>query len=134
MPSSHTALAVFVAAVRILLLARSARSKSLSTLLLGAAEALTLVGSAIAVGASRVYLGYHSDVQVYAAGVVGLAWALVWYTLVVKLSSSFEAFCRSWLGRAFHFKNTWHIPDVLSWEQQQARQHGPGASKLAKVE
>jgi dolichyldiphosphatase len=134
MPSSHTALAVFVAVSRLLLLARNARSKGISTLLLGAVEAIALVSLAGAVGASRVYLGYHSTPQVYAAGVLGLAWALVWYTLLVCFSSSLDTFCTSWIGRAFHFKNTWALADVLSWERQQVQQQRSTTSRPPKAD
>lgn len=134
MPSSHTALAVFVAVVRILLLLRNARKKSSSTLLLGVAEALALTGCALAVGASRVYLGYHSALQVQAAALLGLVWALSWYSLVERCASSFDAFCESWLGRAFHFRNTWQVADVLRWEQEQTRQQRVKSLTTAKAE
>ena len=76
MPSSHAQLAWFVAAVAVLAYRRRRDAHPASTRVVDAFGALLVaahVPMAIAVTASRVYLGYHSAEQVAAGAMVGAA-------------------------------------------------------------
>jgi membrane-associated phospholipid phosphatase len=99
MPSSHTQMMAFLLALSACLaLYRRRRlkpeltalkatpAKELARSLLAAAELLALAGATVVVGASRVYLGYHSPDQVAAGAMVGGAFGLLWFRLMVALA------------------------------------------------
>ncbi|KAH9616202.1 hypothetical protein KSS87_002996 [Heliosperma pusillum] len=71
---------------------------------------------------SRVYLGYHSVVQVFAGAILGTVLGAAWYwfgnRVLVKFFPLIED---SYVGRTFYIKDTSHIPDVLKFEYDNAR-------------
>ena len=82
MPSSHAQLAWFAAAVAILAYRRRRDAHPASARVLDAFGALLVaahVPMALAVTASRVYLGYHSAEQVAAGAAVGAAAGAAWH-------------------------------------------------------
>ena len=52
---------------------------------LSAAEFLTLSLLAVAVGIARIYLGYHSYIQVLLGGIIGAAFGWIWTNLTLLL-------------------------------------------------
>ncbi|KAL8508850.1 hypothetical protein ACS0TY_016161 [Phlomoides rotata] len=71
---------------------------------------------------SRVYLGYHSVVQVFAGAVLGAALGGLWFWLVNNfLRCHFQAIEESAFGRFFYVKDTSHLPNVLKFEYENAR-------------
>ncbi|CAM8910439.1 hypothetical protein QQ045_033109 [Rhodiola kirilowii] len=71
---------------------------------------------------SRVYLGYHTVVQVFAGATLGIVLGVLWFWVVnTKLYCYFPIIEESALGRMFYIKDTSHIPDVLKFEYDNAR-------------
>ena len=95
MSSSHAQLAWFVAAVAVLAYRRRRDAHPASTRVVDAFGALLVaahVPMAIAVTASRVYLGYHSAEQVAAGAMVGAAAGAAWhFAAMVPASRAFAA-------------------------------------------
>lgn len=131
MPSSHTSLVFFAAALHALLWARQLRrqrqlagkgggSGSVSSSRLqrafqrwwGHAECAAVVAAAFAVAASRVYLGYHSLAQVLAGGGLGLALGAAFYALMELLhrAGCYAAWCSCSLGALLSFSDTYDAP------------------------
>ncbi|CAN6581076.1 unnamed protein product [Malus baccata var. baccata] len=78
---------------------------------------------------SRVYLGYHTVAQVLAGSAFGVFLGAVWFWVVNSvLYRSFPMIEESWFGRYFYIKDTSHIPNVLKFEYDNARD---ARSKLA---
>ncbi len=95
MPSSHAQLAWFAAAVAILAYRRRRDAHPASARVLDAFGALLVaahVPMALAVTASRVYLGYHSAEQVAAGAAVGAAAGAAWhFAALVPASRAFAS-------------------------------------------
>lgn len=71
---------------------------------------------------SRVYLGYHSVVQVFAGAALGAALGGGWFWVVNNLfRCHFQAIEESAFGRFFYVKDTSHLPNVLKFEYENAR-------------
>ncbi|KAL6277727.1 hypothetical protein ACE6H2_021328 [Prunus campanulata] len=71
---------------------------------------------------SRVYLGYHTVAQVLAGSALGVFLGALWFWVVNSvLYSYFPVMEESWFGRAFYIKDTSHIPNVLKFEYDNAR-------------
>lgn len=71
---------------------------------------------------SRVYLGYHTVAQVFAGATLGTFLGVVWFWVVnYKLFCYFPAIEESSFGRRFYIKDTSHIPNVLKFEYENAR-------------
>lgn len=71
---------------------------------------------------SRVYLGYHSVVQVFAGAILGTVLGAAWYWVVQNvLAGYFPLIEESTIGRRFYIKDTSHIPNVFKFEYDNAR-------------
>lgn len=71
---------------------------------------------------SRVYLGYHSVVQVFAGATLGAFLGGGWFWVVnYVFRGYFPVIEESALGRLFYIKDTSHIPNVLKFEYENAR-------------
>ncbi|CAH8379855.1 unnamed protein product [Eruca vesicaria subsp. sativa] len=71
---------------------------------------------------SRVYLGYHTVVQVFAGALLGVVVGGSWFWVVNSvLFPYFPVIEESVLGRWLCVKDTSHIPDVLKFEYDNAR-------------
>ncbi|KAF3331721.1 lipid phosphate phosphatase gamma [Carex littledalei] len=71
---------------------------------------------------SRVYLGYHTVVQVFAGAALGLVLGAGWYWIVnTMLVEYFPVIEESAIGRWMYIKDTSHIPNVLKFEYDNAR-------------
>ncbi len=99
MPSSHTQMMAFVLALSACLALyrrrwlkpeltalKATRAKEAARAALAGAELLALAGATAVVAASRVYLGYHSPDQVAAGALVGGAFGLLWFRLMLALA------------------------------------------------
>jgi membrane-associated phospholipid phosphatase len=82
MPSSHTQCMAFALGLRLCWTAAFWGSKtavpSARSSILGWFEVAALTGLTVAVGTSRVYLGYHHEEQVIAGAIIGLLFACSW--------------------------------------------------------
>lgn len=71
---------------------------------------------------SRVYLGYHSVIQVFAGAILGILIGALWYWVVNSLLICFFPMIEeSVIGRMLYIKDTSHIPNVLKFEYENAR-------------
>lgn len=71
---------------------------------------------------SRVYLGYHTEAQVFAGATLGIILGAVWFWLVnYKIFYYFPLIEESKFGRMFYVKDTSHIKNVLKFEYENAR-------------
>lgn len=71
---------------------------------------------------SRVYLGYHSVVQVFAGATLGAILGGGWFWIVnYQLRPLFPMIEESPIGSMLYFKDTSHIPHVLKFEYENAR-------------
>lgn len=71
---------------------------------------------------SRVYLGYHTEAQVFAGAILGVFLGVVWFWIVNNLLVDyFPRIEESALGRFFYIKDTSHIPNVLKFEYDNTR-------------
>lgn len=71
---------------------------------------------------SRVYLGYHTVVQVFAGATLGTFLGALWFWVVNSvLFCYFPAIEESSIGRKFYIKDTSHIRNVLKFEYENAR-------------
>lgn len=118
MPSSHTACMAFAAVLRTLLFSRHMHRLSFGTALLGFLEVIALVAATGVVAWSRVYLQYHTFGQTAAGAGTGALFAALWMGLLCVCAPLYSPFCASPLGRAFHFKDTWDVPDILLLERE----------------
>lgn len=119
-PSSHAQFTFFFATYYSLISARKARvcrggrRNYIIELLNWSLAGLTMY--------SRVYLGYHSVVQVFAGAlagiVIGASWFWVVYTTLIKYFTAIE---ESEIGRRFYIKDTSHIANVMKFEYDNAR-------------
>lgn len=117
-PSSHCQYMLFFATFFSLLSYRNRRNRGfidhLVQLLVWVLAALTMV--------SRVYLGYHSVVQVFAGAILGTVLGAAWYWVVQNvLAGYFPLIEESTIGRRFYIKDTSHIPNVFKFEYDNAR-------------
>ncbi|KAL8152789.1 hypothetical protein V2J09_010549 [Rumex salicifolius] len=71
---------------------------------------------------SRVYLGYHSVVQVFAGAFAGIVIGASWFFAVYRtLINYFTVIEESDLGRRLYIKDTSHIANVMKFEYDNAR-------------
>ncbi|KAK9289311.1 hypothetical protein L1049_007466 [Liquidambar formosana] len=71
---------------------------------------------------SRVYLGYHTVGQVFAGAALGIVLGGLWFWVVNSLLICyFPLIEESAFGRMFYIKDTSHIPNVLKFEYDNAR-------------
>ncbi|KMZ58578.1 Long Chain Base 1-Phosphate Phosphatase [Zostera marina] len=71
---------------------------------------------------SRVYLGYHTVGQVFAGATLGLVLGVAWFWIVnTRLIKVFPTIEESAMGRYFYLKDCSHIPNVLQFEYENAR-------------
>ena len=118
MPSSHTAMAFFFfMATALAALSRSGK-QSVFLRIWGICEAGATLALATAVALSRVYLGYHSILQVIAGAGLGMAVAAFWHVLLVLLHPRLCWFCRLPMFTLLAVRDTWNVPDPLEVERQ----------------
>ena len=111
MPSGHTQFQAFAAAY-ITLWALCGRWREPSLLL----RVLTVVAcwaSVACVGASRLYLHYHTTKQVAVGGALGVALATVWYAGVERLRPAFAALAASPVGRWLRIRDCSEVDTLL---------------------
>eukprot|EP01025_Chloroclados_australasicus_P032938 TRINITY_DN3345_c1_g2_i2.p1 TRINITY_DN3345_c1_g2~~TRINITY_DN3345_c1_g2_i2.p1 ORF type:complete len:214 (-),score=9.24 TRINITY_DN3345_c1_g2_i2:21-662(-) len=95
MPSSHTSTMFYFATVysMMTILQLKSKIKKLSLKLMFSSpipETIFIVVSAPLVGISRVYLGYHTVIQVLFGGVLGLVMGILWCGLMMRVVGSFN--------------------------------------------
>lgn len=81
MPSSHTQVIAY--ALGTCLLLALSRGKDPLPKMIAAAEISALASLTIAVAFARVYLGYHTALQVCIGGLLGLLFGMIWMAVVV---------------------------------------------------
>jgi dolichyldiphosphatase len=113
MPSDHSQFMGFLAAYLALWALRCWRApRAQRALLVALAQA-----AAVAVAASRVYLGYHTPAQAAAGYGVGCVTGAVWFAAVQALARPlFPAIAGSALGRALQLRDATRVDDVLAVE------------------
>lgn len=124
MPSSHAQIIFYAFSIFVLQLTRHRQAYTQDTFLqLGrVVKLLTFLGSAILVAYSRVYLGYHSLLQVVAGAAAGALMAALCFTVTGALAPNFRKLQQSCLGKLLRLKDTWNIPDVLLHEYEHVDQ------------
>lgn len=127
MPSAHAQCAVCGLVLHALLAARNFGCKSAGTRLVQLAEVLALAVAAVLVCASRVYLGYHTALQVAAGAAIGGAFAAAWFALLGALRRTYGWAAATPWGRLLHLKDTWPVADA--WELEAAACAGLTAAK-----
>ena len=81
-----------------------------------AVKIVAFLNVSLLVAYSRVYLGYHTVLQVVAGAVAGSCMAALWFTATAEVAHHFMSLQTSSVGKLFRLKDTWQIPDVLLWE------------------
>ena len=126
-PSSHTQCMFFAFALNMCINAskhaQDSRGKQLGSAFRMSAfdrawatvELLALACGAVAVGYSRVYLGYHSMEQVLAGAIFGMLFGLAWGLMTARMAPVFGSLAS--LLRLWHFKDTWGIAEPLRMER-----------------
>ncbi|KAJ8899714.1 hypothetical protein K2173_019413 [Erythroxylum novogranatense] len=118
-PSSHSQYMFFFATYVTLLTSKGLRfreilSRWVATSVMWSLAVLTLF--------SRVYLGYHTEIQVYAGAALGLVLGALWFWVVnFVIFDYFPAIEESKFGRMFYLKDTSHIENVFKFEYDNAR-------------
>lgn len=121
MPSSHTQQMFFILALYGLLLqSRLARAPPLPAfdVVWGLMEVLVCGLSAVAVGLSRLYLGYHTSWQVACGAVLGWLAGVAWYWLLLLAQPHFQRLCRWYPAALLHAKDTLHVSNPLQLERR----------------
>ena len=118
MPSSHSQVVFFLAALEVFQLMRKAytfRQEKWQRLeQLGTVFCYTSVS--ILVAYSRVYLGYHDVPQVLAGAAAGISVAAVCFAVTCFVAKKFPSWQHSTIGRLLRLKDTWVIDDILLFE------------------
>ena len=119
MPSSHAQIIFYAFGIFVLQLFHHHCAVTKDTLqqLGGAVKSIMFLGVSLLVAYSRVYLGYHTFLQVAAGAAAGLLMAALWWSITAGIAQHFVTLQQSGLGRIFRLKDTWPIPDVLLFEQ-----------------
>ena len=119
MPSSHAQIIFFAFGIFVFQLFHHQRAVTKDTMqhLGWAVKSIAFLGVSFLVAYSRVYLGYHTVLQVAAGAAAGLLMAALWWSITAGIAQHFVKLQRSGLGRLFRLKDTWQIPDVLLFEQ-----------------
>lgn len=96
MPSDHTQFMFYCATLVIIyLVSHSSAPHRLRYLISGAALLFASL-----VGISRIQLSLHTPSQVYIGAVVGIGWAMLWYSISARLLRSYAStLLSSSLGR-----------------------------------
>ena len=115
MPSSHAQVMAFAVATAILMhLHRRWLRRSLNLSASSAIEVLELVGLGLVTGlvsVGRVYLGYHSAMQVVAGLLLGAGWGSIWFVLLASLhKSGATSLIQSVMRPALPLRNDWMSP------------------------
>ena len=118
MPSSHSQVMFFLAAVEVFQLMRKVytfrqdrwqRLEQLGTV-------FCYTSAAILVAYSRVYLGYHDIPQVLAGAAAGIFVAAMCFAVTAFAAKKFPSWQQSTVGRLLKLKDTWVIDDILLFE------------------
>lgn len=131
MPSQHSQFIFFCSAYLICCL--------IWRMTLGPVSRLTgmvvLAFTSIIVAYSRVYLGYHSLVQVEAGAVLGSAFAIVWFwfTQRVLQPTVFGYIHSSRVFQYFYLRDSYPIPNVLKFEHECSSRYNDIAALLSKT-
>lgn len=113
MPSDHSQFMAFLATYLAVWALRSWKAPAHERYFVILASQL----AAAAVAASRVYLGYHSVLQVLAGYGVGCVTGVVWYAVTQAcLRPLFPALANSALGRTLRMRDSTRVDDVLGLE------------------
>lgn len=118
MPSSHAQIIFYAFSVFMLQLIRHHRANLHSTFwqLEWGIKALVYLAISVSVAYSRVYLGYHTVLQVVAGSAAGAVMAALCIAVAAHLAHIYTPIQQSVFGKLLRLKNTWHIPDVLLHE------------------
>jgi dolichyldiphosphatase len=130
MPSSHTSAAFFYATFTLLHSRQRLRQQqrpAAAALLVMEQAATWAVAAAVAV--SRIYLGYHSALQVAAGAALGTLLGVVWYCGCHVGSSRWGPLVQSPLCQALGVKDTWALADPLEVERAAAAAAAVATSK-----
>mmetsp|Transcript_36370 Transcript_36370/g.65067 ORF Transcript_36370/g.65067 Transcript_36370/m.65067 type:complete len:232 (-) Transcript_36370:42-737(-) len=135
MPSSHSQCISFVTAIYIMIIldrpAESALGRAVQRM-----QGAALVVACGLVAWSRVYLGYHTTMQVYVGLSLGVAFGLMWYAVMLRAARYFPSLVASPLCAALGMKDSSGIPDVVAFEYDNAlhAQRGTGSQNQKKRE
>lgn len=118
MPSSHAQIIFYAFSIFMLQLIRHRQAKLHSTFwqLEWGIKALVYLAISVLVAYSRVYLGYHTVLQVVAGSAAGAVMAALCIAVAACLARIYTPLQQSAFGQMLRLKNTWHIPDVLLHE------------------
>ena len=118
MPSSHSQVIFFLAALEVFQLMRKMytfrqdRWQRLQQL----GMMFCYTSASILVAYSRVYLGYHDIPQVLAGAAAGISVAAVCFAVTSFAAKNFPYWQQSTVGRLIRLKDTWVINDILLFE------------------
>lgn len=116
MPSSHTSMMFAYLAITSCIALQLWRRRGTVTRLMAAAEQLAVAAAAVGVGASRIYLGYHSSEQVLAGALLGCMFGVVWFCVMRLLEPEYDMLSRWQLLRQLGVKDTWGVGEPLAVE------------------
>jgi len=129
MPSSHTSMMSFYLTITSCWAVQLWSRRSSISKLLSAGEQLFCSAAAVAVAASRVYLGYHSLDQVIAGAAVGSVFGLLWMAVIHSASTVYCPVSGVRLFQQLGVKDTYLCAESLLVEQKAHRRAaaaGPG--------
>ena len=115
-PSSHSQFMFFVSSYLVLfvLFRLNHAGASLKNRFLWLLTLLAAMSLAAIVAYGRVYLGYHSQNQVYWGGGIGAGWAFIWFLLTqFVLSKWYSWLCSTRLFEFFLIRDYSDIPNVM---------------------
>lgn len=89
---------------------------------------------ASSVSYSRIYLGYHTENQIFWGGLIGAALALVWFVIThFIITPFFPMFVHSKLGEFFMIRDSTLIPNILWFEYRASRQEARNQSRKLSI-
>eukprot|EP00878_Enallax_costatus_P014807 GHUV01015497.1.p1 GENE.GHUV01015497.1~~GHUV01015497.1.p1 ORF type:complete len:223 (+),score=43.79 GHUV01015497.1:259-927(+) len=118
MPSSHTSMMFSYFTITTCLAFQLYSRRSSVSQLLSGIEQLLCGSIAVAVGWSRVYLGYHSIDQVLAGAAVGTAFGLLWAGVMHLLQPLYRQLSHLHVLRVLGVKDTYSCAEPLIVEQK----------------
>ncbi|XP_004344390.1 dolichyldiphosphatase 1 [Capsaspora owczarzaki ATCC 30864] len=134
MPSSHAQFAFFVAVYLILFMYASRRHQAASFAnphWRHLISVLLLAGAAL-IAFARVYLWYHTSLQVVVGAFVGAAAAAAWHHITNRwLRPCFPHIQRWRIARYFYIRDSSHIPNILRFEYDAAVQESERRAREA---
>lgn len=126
MPSSHTSMMFCYASITLCLAIRLHSRRGRISKAVSAVEQLACGVLAVAVGWSRVYLGYHSTDQVTAGAMLGVSFGVCWFGIMNILQPLYRWTAQLHMLQLLGVKDTYDCAEPLTVEHAVYRGKIPG--------